>query len=477
MSCSLFKTGAVLLMCALTSWLYANNIQISNVALSNDSTLAFNVSWENSWRVSVAPNNHDAVWVFIKRKDCASGQWSHVDLSPLQSNHSVGSPLEIYIDGKDAGPSAKGLFIRRRADGSGSLSNVSVSIRMESLPAGQFDFRVFGVEMVQVPQGSFQLGDGNASLGSFKQGNTNNPYTVVSENSISAGSASTSLYTSSTSYRTVSLPANYPKGFDEVYCMKHEISQGQYADFVNTLTSDQASNRQVTGTVFRLNITGSWPVLLANTPHRAMNYMAWSDLLAYLDWSALRPMTELEYEKICRGPAAAVAREFAWGSGIITDANNLINNGTANEIATNPIAAGGGIANYNNNVILGPLRCGFAAKSATSRQEAGAGYYGAMELSGNLWEATISTRNNVGAAFVGNVGDGALSASPNAGFANQASWPNQQASQSSYTSAPGKVLRGASWNEPVDQLRVSDRSQCNVNSGQRFNEYGGRGVR
>ena len=471
------KLLAVLLFSMLLNSVHANNLQISTVSLINDTTLSFNISWENSWRVSTAPNNHDAVWVFIKRKDCASGQWSHVDLSSLAVDHAVASPLEVFIDGKDAGTNAKGLFIRRGSDGFGAITNVAVSLRMESLPVGQFDFKVFGVEMVQIPQGSYQLGDGNTSTGSFRRGNSNSPYIVSSENNISVSTNASSLYTSSSTYRPGSLSANFPKGFSEMYCMKHEISQGQYVDFVNTLTSDQANNRQVTGTSFRLNITGSWPILLANTPHRAMNFLAWADLLAYLDWSAMRPMTELEYEKICRGPAAAVAGEFAWGSNVITDANSLVDNGTANEAAINSIAAGGGIANYNNNVILGPIRCGFAAKTATSRQEAGAGFYGAMEMSGNLWEATISTRTIQGRGFVGNVGDGQVSVSPNAGYADQASWPNTQASLISITSAPGKSIRGASWNEPSNLLRVSDRSQCNLNSGQRLNEYGGRGVR
>lgn len=476
----MFHHYTKLMACA---WLFclgtlqANNLQITNVTLTNDSTVSFNISWENSWRVSVAPNNHDAVWVFIKRKDCASGQWAHVDLSPTPANHSVGSPLEVFIDGKDVSTNAKGLFLRRSADGTGNINSVAVSMRMRALPIGQFDFRVFGVEMVQVPQGSFQVGDGNASIGSFRVGNSNNPYTVSSENAITVGTAAANLFTASSTYRPTNLPANYPKGYDEFYCMKHEISQGQYVDFVNTLTSDQAANRQITGNTFRLNISGAWPVLVANVPHRAMNFLGWADFMAYLDWAALRPMTELEYEKVCRGPAAPVAFEYAWGSSIITDANTIVNNGTPNEAASNAITPGGGIANFNNNLVTGPIRCGFAAKSATSRQEAGAGYYGAMELSGNLWENTVSTRTSVGVGFTGNVGDGELSTSPNAGYANQSSWPNQQASNISTTSAAGRVQRGASWNEGASNLRVSDRSQCNNNSGQRLNEYGGRGVR
>jgi formylglycine-generating enzyme required for sulfatase activity len=461
----------------LPACIIANNVQISSVTLTNDSTITFNISWENSWRVSVAPNNHDAVWIFIKRKDCASGQWSHVELSSTSTDHTTAAPLEVYLDGKDAGSKTLGLFLRRSSDGTGNITNTAISIRMTSLPIGQYDFRVFGIEMVQVPEGSFQIGDGNVSTGSYKDGPTNNPFNVTSEGAISVGSVAGSLFASTSSFRPIALPAAFPKGFAEIYSMKHEISQGQYVDFVNILTSDQALNRQINGNTFRLNITGVWPVLVANTPHRPINFLGWADLLAYLDWAALRPMTELEFEKICRGPAAPVAAEFAWGSGIITDANTLSNDGSATEASTNAITAGGGIASFNNNLITGPIRCGFAAKAATSRFEAAAGYYGVMELSGNLWESTVSTLNSTGVSYTGKPGDGILSVSPSPGFANETNWPNQQASLTSSTSAAGKAQRGGSWNETSGFLRVSDRSLSHFNSGQRLNEYGGRGVR
>lgn len=457
-------------------FLFGNNVQINNVSLTNDSTITFNISWENSWRVSVAPNNHDAVWLFLKRRDCASGQWSHVELSSVVGDHNIAAPLEAYIDGKDVA-GTKGLFLRRSADGTGNITSTVISLRMSALPVGQYDFRVFGIEMVQIPPGSFQVGDGNVSVGSFKKGNSNDPYTVTSEGAIAVGTAASNLYTTSTTYRPLPLPASYPKGFAEIYCMKHEISQGQYVDFVNLLTSDQAVKRQSKGTVSRLNITGTWPVLLANAPHRAMNFLGWADLMAYLDWAALRPMTELEYEKICRGPATPVASEFAWGTNIITDANTLTNDGSANEQSSNPITAGGGIANYNNNTILGPLRCGFAAKAATSRLTAGSSYYGVMEMSGNLAETTISTRSATAVAYTGNVGDGTISVSPNPGYANQVSWPSPQAAITGTTSAIGKGYRGGSWNKASVYLQVSNRTYINSLDARRLNELGGRGVR
>jgi hypothetical protein len=47
----------------------------------------------------------------------------------------------------------------------------------------------------------------------------------------------------------------------------------------------------------------------------ALSYVSISDMLAYLDWSGLRPMTELEFEKLCRGAyIPPIAGEYAWGS-------------------------------------------------------------------------------------------------------------------------------------------------------------------
>lgn len=450
---------------------YSNNLIISGVTLSNDSTLTFNVSWENSWRTNNAPFNHDAVWLFIKKRDCASLQWSHVNLSLNPGHHSTASPLEIYIDGRDNASVTKGVFVRRSSAGTGNISNVTVSLRMQGVTAGQYDFKVFGIEMVQIPEGSFSLGDG-VSSGFFKTGATNNPYVVSSEGAITVGSSGSNLHAATSSaYYPVALPAAYPKGFREIYCMKYEISQGQYVDFVNTLLADQGAARQITGTTNRLSISGTWPVLVANVPHRAMSYLSWYDLLSYLDWSALRPMTELEFEKIARGPVAPVTGEFAWGTNLITDANVLAADGTATENSSSAITAGSGLANYGNTSVLGPIRCGFAAKPGTNRLEAASGYYGVMELSGNVVESAVNSTDGTGAAFSGILGDGEISLSPNAGFANVANWP------SAASGSAGGCMRGGSWVQGETTLRISDRTQSSSLPSGRVNYYGGRGVR
>lgn len=43
------------------------------------------------------------------------------------------------------------------------------------------------------------------------------------------------------------------------------------------------------------------------------NDLSWMDGAVLADWAALRPFTELEFEKAARGPVVPVADEFAWG--------------------------------------------------------------------------------------------------------------------------------------------------------------------
>lgn len=459
----------IFFVCLVVFSTHANNVTIANVSMTNDSTITFDISWENSWRVSVAPNNHDAVWVFIKKRDCASMVWSHVNLSPTVTSHSAASPLEVYIDGKDGSVAAKGVFLRRSSNGTGNISATTVSLRTQGYVAGLYDFQVFGIEMVQIPTGSFYAGDGTA-YGTFHNG-AGNPFLVTNE-SVSNSNLVSSVYT------VLPLPVAFPKGFNEVYVMKYEISQGQYVDFVNTLNPGQASVRQITGVINGLNISSTWPSIVSATPHRAMNYLAWADLLAYLDWSALRPMTELEYEKICRGSVFPNSGEYAWGSNLVVDANTLVNGGTSSENVSTVIPAGYGIANYNltNATFFSPLRCGFAAKPSSNRYQSGAGYFGVMELSGNVSEQVISLSAWAGVAFQGQLGDGEISVSPTPGYANVANWPSVQANGSA-TSVQGRSLRGGNWCSNSAALMVSDRSYAVDFTGQQLYMLGGRGVR
>lgn len=211
------------------------------------------------------------------------------------------------------------------------------------------------------------------------------------------------------------------------------------------------------------------------------NWITTWDVQAYLDWSGLRPMTELEYEKLCRGPLTPVPNEFAWGTaGIINSSGgprytidniNLQNEGIATNFSTTVGNAYHG-SSYHINYNAGPTRVGaFAANGSNSgRVTSGGSYYGIMELSGNLSEPTIGVYASLGywLSFNGTHGNGALNAG---GFTDAPTWP--------YTLATGGMMyRGGGWVNGYPALLVSNREfSANSYTTQRYEGVGCRGVR
>ena len=631
----------------------ANNISISNVSLTGQNTDAgvnnsanyslvqFDLSWENSWRTSSAPNNWDAAWVFVKYKVSgnyvsASGAsssgttitvssttglrvgmpvsktggsgtiaagtvvtaitdathftvsaapspvlsgsvvvtgtaiWEHATLNSTGHTAPGGSTITSASDGT-------GAFIYLSTDGTGTNTWTSAQLRWNYGVNGvadgaSMDIKVFAIEMVYVPTGSFYAGDGTISTTNiaFKNGQfTNNgstaAYQITSESvPATLGGASGDMMNNNTTGMASgdaddfnnttqqTLPTAFPKGYNAFYCMKYEISQQGYVDFLNSLTQTQATTRKETAATNRYAITGAAIGSYATTnPYVACNDLSWADVAAYLDWSGLRPMTELEFEKACRGTLAAVANECAWGTvGFAGSAYTLSNSSASNEvIATNYYPSGGsdyvsaagatgsgtlitvgstvglvygmpvsvtagtgafaagtfvtniasattfyvqappitalsggavvtGSAICGNvaftgttpsaGAINGPVREGiFAGTSGnTGRITAGATYYGIMEMSGNVFERSVTVGNTTGRSFTGTHGDGALD---NTGAANATTWPGMD--------AIGVGFRGGDWHFGYSRLHVSDRYNSTTIQSTNGVGSGGRGVR
>jgi formylglycine-generating enzyme required for sulfatase activity len=534
-----------LLLVALCSGLSANNISVSNVQLTGQNTSAgannvanftlvqFNLSWENSWRFTSGPGNWDAAWVFIKYRG-STGDWQHARLNNTGHIAPAGSTIDAGLQTPRTAFNAStnpgiGAFIYRSAIGTGTFSLSNVQLRWNYGANGVLDnevvdVRVYAIEMVYVPQGSFSVGDGTTLVvqGQFRNGSTNAPLLISSENALTlGGTANGNLANNNASgmspaddfnnTTTQTLPAAFPKGFTAFYGMKYEISQQGYVDFLNTLNRAQQAGRLTTNTVssgitsitnryvmynsstlqFRngircdSTINATAPINfycdlngngtggeVADGQWIACNYLSYMDLAAYLDWSGLRPMTELEFEKVCRGPLTALANEYAWGTTGITGAANITNGGSTNETSTT-VGANAVYSFFSVNV-QGPMRVGVFATGSSTRAQAGAGYYGMMELSGNLWERPVSVGNAFGRGFTGVHGNGTLSAN---GSANETAWPGLTGGE--VTGVTGVGFRGGEWNYNQGQefLRVSDRS--NASSFNAFKDYrnGGRGVR
>jgi len=423
--------------------LYANNVQISNVTLLPANKLQFNISWENSWRMSTPPANYDAVWIFIKRSFCSDPNvWYHTNVAP--SGHQVGTPLEVIVDGADAKKNYAGLFLQRAGYGSGDIQNVQVQVAMDGFTAGEYEFKVFAVEMVYINQGPHWAGDWYSSNGASAESRFYNgadpwnggAYEVINEAySIPMGYNCANCLGGDGLSGT--LPAGFPKGYNAIYCMKYEVTQSQMADFFNHAPQaiyDRWSPDIVTNAYGQIALTTGWGNLSFRYPWRPFTTgQQTSDFTrpvllfwTYLDWAALRPMTELEYEKICRGPSIIgttphpwVINEFAWGTAQIYVFNlndaviDEVNEGTDSETHSVALSPTQGIANlyrwggYNDQTNSDLYRVGFAAKSNTTRTTSGATYYGVMDMTGNAWEGTVMVTN--GSTFQGYAGDGLLS--------------------------------------------------------------------
>jgi formylglycine-generating enzyme required for sulfatase activity len=413
-------------LAAVMALLWANGITVSNLSVNQAAgTVTFDISWQNSWRDA---ENWDAAWVFVKFRDCSvpkTNPFTHGLISTTLTDHTFPASLEpTCADGTapciDPAPNNTGVMLRRTSNGFGTVSG-TVTLRVTNLPAaGNYDVRVIAIEMVFIPQGAFYAGDAT-SPNSIRTSNTDDsPIQITSEAALPT--------ISDLGSGNVSLTANFRKGFAAFYIMKYEISQGQYVDFLNTIGQLQASNRfpnaynSVRNRVGYNTVTTDY---YTDRPDRAMNYLSWPDVVAYLDWAALRPLTELEYEKACRGPLAPVPNEYAWGTASYTAGSTLsgaedgtetfIDPGANMRRITQGITGGDGGA--------GPVRVGiFATPTTNTRAAAGASYWGVLNLSDNVGEyyyrylagqATRSPGNGI------SWGDGNLTAG---GDANTPNW-------------------------------------------------------
>jgi hypothetical protein len=102
--------------------------------------------------------------------------------------------------------------------------------------------------------------------------------------------------------------------------------------------------------------------------------------------------------------------------------------------------------------------------------QAGASWFGAMDMSGNVWEQCIGGRGFDYSGFTAANGDGSIHWS---GSATVGGWPLNGGGENG-----GAIIRGGGCAEGPNQIRVSDRWGIlnNANQG-RVWTIGGRGVR
>ena len=296
---------------------------------------------------------------------------------------------------------------------------------------------------------------------------------------------------------TGTLQANYPTGFNSFYVMKYEMSQEQWVRFLNKLEYNQQKMRTVgerldglgigrfvygsTGNIVNRNgiAVGSrdnGSVVFVNNLMNdskgeyaqsddgqtvACNFLSPADMLAYADWCGLRPLSEFEYEKMARPPypSIPILREWAGGDPktiVRPQSSSLTYERTPNERLNK---VDGKRVNVNAGAgLTGPVRVGAMAEGAQSRTEAGASFWGIMDLSGNLSEIYYACSNGHGRNFsdiLQSHGNGALVANTTAATAGNTDmttsyWPQTRESF---------ILRGGNFKSMNDELAISDRSQ------------------
>uniref|UniRef100_UPI00203BBA71 glycine-rich protein n=1 Tax=Odoribacter lunatus TaxID=2941335 RepID=UPI00203BBA71 len=340
---------------------------------------------------------------------------------------------------------------------------------------------IHAIEMAYIPYGSYYLGDNYSAYSFAKSGIS--PCLIDSEDAVT-------LNTVNPTSTSVTLPAAFPKGYNGFYIMKYETSQEQYMEFLNSLTLEQqkthvanndfanmqrgdyvfgdiATPTRRNGIVFIEQKKEGVPAVFGNNLNPAndlfspddgqtlaCNYLSPYDMLAYCDWSGLRPMSELEYEKACRRlyPQIPEKGEYAWNSnnGVnpLTDEDDLLYPGDEREQSLNEDH------NVNSDYFLnGPVRCGLFATSSTSQIQAGATCWGVMEMSGNLAELCYiasTAAKNFDYSIPYSHGDGELTADGSADT-DVDYWP---------TAAGAFGTRGGGYNNPDSLLRASNRTKA-----------------
>lgn len=199
----------------------------------------------------------------------------------------------------------------------------------------------------------------------------------------------------------------------------------------------------------------------------AMFWVSPRDLFAYAEWACLRPMTEFEYEKACRGGKRVQNDEYAWANSnirffgqsyMVSNYDNINGDSISTlTLSVKEFASGhecvdryyncGYTRNFgwDTTTIAGhtlisclpaPLRVGCFADTSSTREMAGAGYWGVMNLSDNVAEMCISAYSSVGRAFEGVHGAGQL------------------------TDRTGEAVQGA-WHIPSKAEEEADPVRCN----------------
>jgi formylglycine-generating enzyme required for sulfatase activity len=421
--------GELVLLWMFAASASATSLEVGKVELvpagsSAPRAVRCEVSWKNGWTNA---RNHDAAWLFVKISEGPGGEDLHVPLAAKGHTAAArpGSPpprLEVSADRVGALLYGAAPF---RGDARFTVELALDPKAVASLdPAAKPIPAVFGLEMVLVPEGAFWVGDPDPAALDFAalyrvgpDRQPAGPFEVGSEDPIRIGPEPGKVdyrapHPENQGDRLGPVPAAYPKGYRAFYLMKYELTQGEYAAFLNTLDAHQTASRAIHGGRGYADSRGTIALrdgrYEAGAPRRPANFVSWDDGAAFADWAGLRPMTDLEFFKACRGPGAPIAHEFPWGTAsktrlrrVVAKDDDLVTTGEADE----------------------------SLLSDATRDVLGASYWWVLDLAGSVWEKVVTLGHPAGRAFRGTHGDGEISP---VGYATNEDWPRGDDNRGGY---------------------------------------------
>ena len=215
----------------------------------------------------------------------------------------------------------------------------------------------------------------------------------------------------------------HPVNLDAFWIDQTEVTNAQYSNFVN-LTGYQttaelegygtSSGEQVEGATFyhpRGVTTG-----IDDKQDHPVVQISWQDAKTYCEWVGARLPTEAEWEKAAKG--SANDRIFPWGNGFQLPEF---------DISTVTNSCGGSCPYESRDPNIDD---GFAYTAPVGSFPAGASPYGALDMAGNVWEWVDSS-------YLG--------------------YPGNTYEQAQDFNEHFKVVRGGSWDNAAQHLRVTFR--------------------
>ncbi len=442
-----------------------NNLAISGVTLygANSSGLAsigFTITENNAISAGVSANGgayNTADWVFVKFSTAAGadGTWNHATL--VSGMIGTGATLTTATDNK-------GVYLNHTSNYSSYWSAggiVTWDFGADGVADGLKSaiVQVFAISMVKVPTGDFIYNAGGIGGGATTGNTAFNNYSagaglsaLITDGGLTTGNGSNNL--------PAGAPVGWPNGHDTFYIGRYEITQGQYADFLNAIPSTLAASLHYGAAANGHNMTntGIYPNKYAAVdPNAAKNYLSFDDAWRYLSWAGLRPPTEMEFEKAGRDLSPDIghqdARIYPWGSTPVPDAI----------VYTPPNEGGacikkfmnfGNLANCQKVLDVGRYMSGDVYRTP---EETGTSPWGIADLLGNVYELIINCKW----ASMPMNGDGTPTL--------PASWPVP------YADTAGR--RGGGFLDSGTALRLSDRYDASFTGNYRAMHNGVRPAR